>query len=201
MGLRAHSGWAALVVIAGSPQASRAQAIQAIDRRRIELVDRDIRWARQPYHAAQGLDSKGAKELVRRATKQAQSLARRALSTVIDELDGKGYNVVGCGVLLGSGRPIPSLEAALASHPMLHTAEGELFRNALIHASERCQVPVTGVRERELFERGAAELGVPIDELRPRLTELGRPLGPPWSQDEKHAALAAWLALVAASPR
>jgi len=32
-------------------------------------------------------------------------------------------------------------------------------------------------------------------ELMRRVTELGRPLGSPWSQDEKFATLAAWLAL------
>jgi len=30
-----------------------------------------------------------------------------------------------------------------------------------------------------------------------RITELGKPFGSPWSQDEKFATLAAWLALAA----
>jgi hypothetical protein len=38
-------------------------------------------------------------------------------------------------------------------------------------------------------------LGSERGELLRRLAELGRPLGPPWSQDEKFAALAAWLAI------
>jgi hypothetical protein len=33
------------------------------------------------------------------------------------------------------------------------------------------------------------------NELMRRLTELGRSFGAPWSQDEKFATLAAWLAL------
>jgi hypothetical protein len=32
--------------------------------------------------------------------------------------------------------------------------------------------------------------------LKHRITELGKPVGPPWSQDQKLAALAAWLSLL-----
>ncbi len=65
LGFRAHSGWAALVVVAGPP---RSPAV--IDRRRIELVDPGIPGSKQPYHAAQKLDLKKAEEVVRRCTKQ-----------------------------------------------------------------------------------------------------------------------------------
>jgi hypothetical protein len=37
------------------------------------------------------------------------------------------------------------------------------------------------------------------NELKRRVTDLGRSLGAPWSQDEKFATLAAWLALAARS--
>jgi hypothetical protein len=32
--------------------------------------------------------------------------------------------------------------------------------------------------------------------LQRRVAELGKPIGPPWTQDQKFAALVAWLALV-----
>ncbi len=195
LGFRAHSGWAALVVVAGSP---RSPAV--IDRRRIELVDPRTPGGKQPYHAAERLDLKKAEELVRRCTDEARRLARQALRTAMDDLREKGHDVVGCGILLGSGRPATTLAATLASHALIHTAEGELFRDVLARASDHCGLPVMGVRERELYVRGAAELRIPGDELQRRLTEMGRPLGPPWTQDEKHAALVGWLAL-AARPR
>src|SRR2546426_8134359 len=81
LGFRAHSGWAALVVVAAP---SRSPAV--IDRRRIELVDPGI--PKQPYHAAQKLDLKEAEELVRRCTETARLLARRAFRAVIDDLRG-----------------------------------------------------------------------------------------------------------------
>src|SRR2546428_14111456 len=61
LGFRAHSGWAALVVVAAP---SRSPAV--IDRRRIALVDPGI--PKQPYHAAQKLYLKEAAQLVRRCT-------------------------------------------------------------------------------------------------------------------------------------
>ena len=194
MGLRAHSGWAALVVVGG---ASRSPVI--LDRRRIELVSPGV--PKQPYHAAEKLDLKKAGALVRRCVGGARRLARRALRAVVADLKKNGHEVVGCGLLLGSGRPATTLAATLASHPLIHTAEGELFRNALVHASQHCRLPVTGVKERELFAQGAAELRTPADKLRRRLNEMGRELGPPWREDQKLAALVGWLALTAAPKR
>lgn len=194
LGFRAHSGWAALVAIAGPP---RAPAV--IDRRRIELVDPGIPDSVQPYHTAAELDLKEAERFVRRCSDAARHLAQRALRAVIEDLGKKGHVVVGCGLLLASGRPATTLAATLASHALIHTAEGQLFRDALTHASEHCGLPVTAVRERELFAAAAAQLGVAADELQRQIAELGRPIGPPWRQDEKYAALAGWLALAAPS--
>ncbi len=194
LGFRAHSGWAAVVAVVGP---LRAPAV--IERRRIELVEPGL--PRQPYHAAEKLDLKEAEKLVRRCTDCARLLARRALRGIIGELQKQGHSVVASGILLGSGRPATSLAATLASHALIHTAEGELFREVLAHASKRFELPITGVRERELYARAEAELRITPHELGRRLTELGQPLGPPWTQDQKHAALVAWLALAAASQR
>ena len=92
-------------------------------------------------------------------------------------------------------------QAQAASHALIHTAEGELFRKALVNASERYGLPVTGVKERELFDRGTVDLHIPVDKLKRHVAELGRAIGPPWRQDEKLAALAGWVALAAASKR
>jgi hypothetical protein len=67
----------------------------------------------------------------------------------------------------------------------------------LVHALQACDLPVTGVPERDLWDRAATVLRLPAAELRPRVAELGRPCGPPWAQDQKLAAVAAWLALAA----
>ena len=55
------------------------------------------------------------------------------------------------------------------------------------------------MREREVYAQGAAALSIPVDQLERRVAELGKLIGPPWQQDQKCAALAAWLALAAAA--
>ena len=196
LGFRSHSGWAVLVAVAG-PASSPA----VIERRRIEIADPAIAGSKQPYHAAEGWPLKKAEEYLNRCTRTSNLLARRAVRAVVRDLQKRGYDVAGCGVLLASGRPITTLEATLASHALIHTAEGELFRNALIQACERYELPVAKVKERELFACGATKLGISEANLHSRIAELGRPIGPPWSQDEKYAALVGWLALAATTRR
>jgi hypothetical protein len=190
LGLRAHSGWAALVALSGSPAAP-----DVIHRRRIVTADPDIRGSKQPFHAAEALKLLDAQSLINECTESTRRLSREALREVITDLREKGLEVIGCGVILGSGRSLPALEAILASHALLHTAEGEFYRQALVEAGEHCGLPVSGVKEREAYERGAEQLDLSADELQTRIVALGRGIGPPWTQDQKFAALVAWLAL------
>lgn len=190
LGLRAHSGWAALVALAGS-----AESPQVIDRRRIVTADPAIRGSKQPFHAAEPLKLTDAEALIKKCTESTWRLSQQALRAAIGDLRGNGFEVAGCGVILGSGRSLPALEAILASHALLHTAEGEFYRHALVDAGEHCGLPVVRIKEREAYEQGAARLHLFPDELRTRIAALGRGIGPPWTQDQKYAALAGWLAL------
>jgi len=90
-----------------------------------------------------------------------------------------------------------AFEKILASHALIHTADGELFREALLHASNRCGLRDFRIKEKELLDRAGQVLRLKGNALMRRVTELGRPLGSPWSQDEKFATIAAWLALAA----
>lgn len=190
IGFRAHSGWAALVAIGGSPGSP-----EVILRRRIENADPEIPGSKQPFHAAEPLEFPEAQEFLKECTASTRRLSQQALKNVMDELRRKDYEVVACGVVLGSGRPLPALDAILASHALIHTAEGEFYRNALVEAAEHCGLKMTGVKERELFERGAAQLHLSIAQVERCIAELGKPIGAPWTQDQKYAALVAWLAL------
>ncbi|MBI4467422.1 MAG: hypothetical protein HY656_08375 [Acidobacteria bacterium] len=190
LGLRAHSGWAALVALAGS---SRKPAV--VERRRIQTADPAIPGSKQPYHAAEGWELDKAAKYLRRCTARSRLLARQALRSVINDLKKRGYGVVGCGLLLGSGQTPASLASILTSHPLIHTAEGQLFREVLVHAAKHCRMPVTGVKERELFPQAAARLRLPVRKLQSWVAGMGRDLGPPWTQDQKLAALVGWLAL------
>lgn len=193
IGFRAHSGWAAAVAVsapAGSPT--------IVDRRRVEIADLSRSEEVQPYHAAAEMSLNEATVFIAARIKRTRFLARAAIRAVVRDTERQGYKVAGCGILLSSGRPTTSLEATLASHPAIHTAEGELFRGALVHAAEQLGIPVVGVREREITEVAANELGLPPGAIVKTINELGRTLGPPWRQDEKLATLVAWLALTGA---
>jgi hypothetical protein len=196
LGFRAHSGWAALVAVGGS-----AGSPTAIVRRRIELADPAIAGSVQPFHAAEQLDLKQAEKFIQLCTDSTNALARQALREVIDDLRKMHHRAVGSCILLASGRPMGTLESILASHAMIHTAEGEFFRNALRRASQASAMPVTGIKESEILGRSASELGLPAEELQRRSVEMGRLLGPPWRRDEKLATLAGWLVLASESHR
>ena len=96
---------------------------------------------------------------------------------------------------MAAGRPLPALADILSSHALIHTAEGEFFRRCLREACEGQGIAVTGIRERDLDARANAVFGAAAARTQQRIAALGRSLGPPWTQDQKIAALAAWILL------
>jgi len=190
LGFRAHSGWAALVAVSGS-----ASAPAVILRRRLEIADSRIAGSKQPFHAAEPMEFADAQAHIRRCADSTQAMAQTAVRDAIAKLTGMGFRVDGSCILTGSGRPTGDLARTLASHPLIHTAEGEFFRNALKLACESCGVALSGVKEKELVMQAVAALRIPASELERRARELGKGIGPPWTQDQKLSAIAAWLVL------
>src|SRR5271167_3609190 len=88
LGLRAHSGWAALVAVAGS-----AESGMVVIRRRIETADPNIRGSKQPFHTAEPLDLPDAEALIKTCTDSTRRLSRQALKTAIGDLREKGFEV------------------------------------------------------------------------------------------------------------
>jgi hypothetical protein len=190
-GVKAHSGWAALVGIR-----ERGAALEVVERRRLALVDaKDAGWAKAPYHAAEGFDAADAEDVVARGIASAYQGAEQALADALATRRAQGDEVVGCGVLLGSGMPAWSVAEILAVHMRMHKAEGELFRGALARGAERLGLACIGVREKELEAAAVQALSLGAEALAERLAEAGRRAGPPWARDQKEAALAAWIAL------
>jgi len=192
LGLRAHSGWAVLVALGGT-----SAAPVVVDRRRLALCDGS--FPRQPYHAAENLAAAKAQALVSRSLETAHRLAREALASAVKDRRAAGQEIAGAGLLLGSGRPLPAeLAAILRAHPLIHTAEGVMYREALRLGCERAGAAVVGFREREVEATACQRFELASEALRARVTALGKPLGSPWTQDEKLATLAAWLVLTRA---
>lgn len=195
-GIRAHSGWAALVALSHNPS-----NLQVLDRRRIVTVDPDMAGGSQPYHFARGQKLPEAEKHLADCAAVSERLAYVALGSIVKELRDREYAVAGCAVLLASGRPLPALSEVLASHPLIHTAEGEFFRTAFWKAGERLKIPVTGIRERDLPSRAQAVFGSRSSRLLRDIATLGGALGPPWTADQKTASLAACVVLAGASAK
>jgi hypothetical protein len=194
LGFRTHSGWAALVAISlqdGFPR--------VLLRARPHLVNTFTREFRQPYHTAEKRPLAESRDIIARARAESEELACQAILSAQTSLQHEEYELKSCGLLLASGKPLPDLERILASHALIHTAEGELFREALLHGAARCGLEPYRVKESEIFDQATRTLGLGKDEVLRRLALIGQAIGPPWTQDEKLSALVGWLSLVGRS--
>jgi hypothetical protein len=187
-GLKAHSGWAALVVIGEGDR-----GFEIVDRQRMDLVDE--LWAKAPYHAAEELETLAARELVDRGIKAAHRIATREISLAIERERQRGNIVIACAVLTGAPMPDWNTDEILAVHFRMHKAEGALFRDSLIKAAIACHVRSTEIPEKTVIEEAMKALRSPRNEVERTITTMGKLAGAPWAQDQKRAALAAMIAL------
>jgi hypothetical protein len=190
MGISPHSGWAAVVALGGAPTGPRV-----LSRSRIDLVDRHFPESKQPYHTVEKLAIDEAAQHLDRYRIQAEGMAGSAIGQTREHLAGQGYELKSVGILESSGRKGGSLHSILASHALIHTADGDHFRNALAAAAERGGLDVCRVPARDLDAQAEARLRRSLSSLRIAVNELGRQVGSPWGADQKNAALLAWLLL------
>src|SRR5690349_6826683 len=147
VGFRVHSGWSALVTVS-----LEKDGPIVLNRERVHLVETFIYKFRQPYHTAERMPLEKARVFVDGSLVEAKRLAGSALRSTREELASKGYELGRGALLLASGKALPGLEKILLSHALIHTADGEHFREALRHACAECGVETECMRERELLE-------------------------------------------------
>lgn len=189
LGLKAHSGWAALVALG-----FRGDRTEVVERRRIELIAPGSEWAKAPYHAAEELKPEQGRRLVERGIAAAFRQSARALGDVVKELRVRGLEPVTCAVLVGTPMPAWSVAEILAVHFRMHKAEGVLFREALSKAAEEAGLEVVPVPEKSLQADAPRALGAPWSAIAPEIDALRAAVGAPWGKDQKEAALAALIA-------
>jgi hypothetical protein len=190
LGVRSHSGWAAYVVLAGDPAAPDILA-----RGRMQLCDPAVAGAKQPFHHAEPMAFALAEAFIARCAADTAARADQALAAIVAQV-----RIRTCCVLTASGRPLPDLGGILASHSLIHAAEGEFYRDAVAGACRRGGIAVHRVRERDM-ETELQALPVEPAKVRLRLAQFGKRLGPPWTSDEKLSALGAWLMLASRRSR
>ncbi len=190
LGFRLHTGWAALVAVAGEPD-----TLKVLLRRRIELLPAGDSVPRFVYHEASKLSEPEAILLIHRAEDASQAAARVAVKDVLDHLRTLDFAVQAAGIPSGSRAAPTDLSAVLRFHPMIHFAEGALFRQAVTSACQIYGLGVVSAREREVWLNAAAAWDLKETGLRKRIDALRKSAGAPWGTDQKTAAAFALLAL------
>jgi len=156
----------------------------------MELCDFSIKGSKQPFHEAEPMPFEEGSRFISRCGRATAALADIAIAQIQTEVSA----LSSCCVLTASGRTLPDLRTILASHALIHAAEGEFYRDAIVDACTRSKIPTERMRERDID--AAADRLPGSDALRrQRLAAFGKQVGTPWRQDEKLSALAAWLAL------
>ena len=190
LGIAPHSGWAAAVLIAGTPAEPRV-----ILRERLDLSDARLAGSKQPYHELEGLPLARAQRQLARFCISAGGLAESALRALLERAQAGGVEPRAAAILDSAGRSGATLAAILASHALIHTADSNHFREALARGCQALGLHVARIPQRELAVRAAAALRQSPQQLAATVKALGRGMGPPWGADQKHAALLAWLLL------
>jgi hypothetical protein len=190
LGWKAHSGWAALVCIGVD-----ADAVQVLDRRRVELIEDGALWAKQPYHSAEFLVRDEARELVKRGTESARRVAARAMQEAVARSRSSKHEIVACAVLTPDPMPQWSTDEILAVHFRMHKAEGVLFPDVLCRAAETCRLTLVAVPEKQLEALAVKALRTPLAKVMETVATLGKTVGAPWGKDQKTATVAALIAL------
>jgi hypothetical protein len=189
IGFSDHSGWAVLSVLSGTREDANL-----LFRERVQLCPPDL--PRQPYHAV--AEQGAAMAVIEQVRQAALELARRAIA---DANARAGGEVASAAVAMGRTAVPNDVTKILASHTLLHSAEGELYRELLAEAAAAAGLRVVRFLNKEVRSEAAAAIGLPLQTLEAKLGEIGKMVGSPWTKDEKDATAAAWLALATISSR
>ena len=190
IGLSPHSGWAAMVVLEDS-----AAGLQVLARSRVDLIDSHDPESKQPYHAVEFLCVEEATGRLNGYMATARTLAVEAIRSQARSLQERGYQLKSIGILDSASRKSSSLSSILASHALIHAADGNHFRNALSAAAELLGHQVCRIPARALQDQALERLHLPKKRVLDAVNDLGKQVGPPWGNDQKQAALLAWILL------
>jgi hypothetical protein len=186
LGFVTHTGRAAVLALAGPPDAPEILA-----KARIDVATTFEEGA--VFHVGQELPLPEARALVERSERRLIESARAQLAAFIAPLSAK---VVAAGMVAPEPKALPPIEKILKSHALVHAAEGELYRRVFVEAGAALGKRPTRVPADQLAKRVAAGLEVTAAKLEARLAALGKASGKPWAADQKQAALVAWLTLL-----
>ena len=139
----------------------------------------------QLFHAAAGLPAAEVERFVRVGVDAVGAVAAARLRDLVDALGGE----VVVAVVTGD-HPVPEdtpVARILAVHALMHAAEGELYRDALLDAAAAHGLPGYEVHRGPAEQRLAADLAAAV-------ARIGAAAGRPWRKEQKLATVAALVA-------
>ena len=187
MGLRVKTGKAIAVLLRGP-----VKSPTVIKRGELLLADPDEPDTWQPYHVVMDLPWKEAQRAALRTTGLIRAAGSEAVGNWAREVRESGLELCGVGIVAGS---LEDPSKVGNPHIRAHTAEGQLFREALEMAADSLSLSRYCFVEEKIYEAGAPELACSAEALKARVSELGVAVGRPWRALEKAATAAAWVML------
>jgi hypothetical protein len=187
LGFRPHTYWTAVVALAGPREAP-----QVLERRRLLFAEGEERFV---FHQAAELERSQAAALVETVRASTRANAARAIAQLVQDLAGAGIAVRAAVVPTGRQTPPDDLETIVRSHALMHAAEGSFYRDVVAEGCAELGLEVARPPEPGLAEMARTASGAAQAALDERLKAMGAALGPPWSEDQKLATLAAWTRL------
>src|SRR5271154_1930319 len=179
IGISDHGGWAVLVTVASGGK--------LLDRRRVELVDRDL--PKIPHHSeGQALPLGEAVALVERVRVSAERHAELGLGAVAMTVPER---ILGVALRQCPELP-PTIAERIKDYRAQNVADWVMYRKALAAAAEGRGWVVHWYDAKKVFD--AASEALRIKNLDTYFLQLRKSIGPPWNNDHKLAMTAAIVA-------
>lgn len=197
LGFRAHKGSVDVVgvtVEAGTPRLVHSAIVKT-------APDGD-RIAMEPYHVAGGWDGLARvaphpepKAAIAQGRKTPARFATKAIADIAQALEAQNLKTVAGAVLATRGWLGHDLAGILGSHEHVRVYESEAVRDAVRAGLKANKIKAQDIDQKSLYAVAAETLKLSEARLKTTLTALRGETHRPWSQDQKLAALAAWLLL------
>jgi len=189
-----HTGWAHLVCVA-----ARGRVPAVIERRRVALIDPGLPTL--PYeHDTAAMTEDAANAVIAGVRRSIAARTTDALRRIVDEL-APAYATVALAIRQPPLDTLPATVAAVrASYRLRCAADGLLYQLAICRAARQLGLEVQLCRRGDEASRAAQQLGVAPDAIEEFVGRIGRPAGPPWTQEHRRA-YAAGIAVLAAHVR
>ncbi len=186
-----HTGWAHLVCVA-----ARGNVPAVIARRRVALIDKGL--PTMPYeHDTTAMREEEARAVIARVRRSIAARTSDALRRVVIEL-APAHAVVAVAIRKPPFDALPATVAAVrTSHRLLCAADGMLYQLAICRAARQLELDVHLCRRGDEMARAAQQLSVTPAEVEEFVARVGRPAGPPWTQEHRRAYAAGIAALSA----